>query len=129
MSEEEYAKDLDKEAYQDFWEDLSQQKGKRRGSQGSRGNVTSKHSQRRGSLFPDINKDDTTLYEASIFGGKMKKPKKKAQEEDTDASENKKGKAKPAGVDPRVLDKLKREKDALEKRLTVILSTHKIELE
>ena len=59
----------------------------------------------------------------------MKKPKKKAQEEDTDASESKKGKAKPAGVDPRVLDKLKREKDALEKRLTVILSTHKIELE
>jgi len=93
MSEEEYAKDLDKSAYQDFWEDLSQQKAqKRRGSQSfnSRGNMTSRGSQRRGSLLPDINKklEESTLYEASIFGGKTKKPKKAAMvEEDDSASE------------------------------------------
>ena len=60
---EKYEKDLDKPAYQDFWEDLSKVKndvaiGKRRNSQApSRGNVTSRGSGRRGSgMLPDINK-------------------------------------------------------------------------
>ena len=86
--------------------------------------------------MPDINKkmEESTLYEASIFGGKTKRPKKNAMvaDEESEASEavrKPKGAAKPAGIDPRVLEKLKREKDAIEKRLNVILSTHKIELE
>jgi hypothetical protein len=40
--------------------------------------------------LPDINKklEESTLYEASIFGGKTKKPKKAAMvEEDDSASE------------------------------------------
>jgi hypothetical protein len=51
VSEEVYDKDIVKEAYNDYWEDLSQAKGqgmgKRRGSQPpSRGNVTSRGSAR-----------------------------------------------------------------------------------
>ena len=51
------------------------------------------------------------------------------ESEASEAGRKPKGAAKPAGIDPRVLEKLKREKDAIEKRLNVILSTHKIELE
>ena len=105
VSEEVYDKDIVKEAYNDYWEDLSQAKGqgmgKRRGSQPpSRGNVTSRGSARQGSLLPDINQRrgsmaDETMYEASYFGGKSKPKKQNLVDEEETADTKKKGK----GVD------------------------------
>lgn len=89
------------------------------------------------------------MYEASFFGGgKVQKPKKQNLVEEDDAAPDEGGNADGAakqggeggekkvvkiiqvkGVETRIHEKLKREFEGLQKRQTVLLSTHKIEQE